>query len=203
MRDPFLDGRVWRTASFDGPGAVARARAAAALAVGPPHFSAFPSTADKRASNTRTVRALGGTEDPTDARLLRVDVEGDAFLHTMVRILVGTLADVARGRLAPGAVARALASGDRRDAGITAHAGRGGLSLEQVLLDDEGAEAWPPVIILSGTRQSQASASLTVAECWRRRRAPRRTYATVKGADAPGMARAPASLASLSFPRRK
>jgi tRNA pseudouridine38-40 synthase len=59
-----------------------------------------------------------------------------------VRILVGTLADVARGRLREGAIARALASRDRRDAGITAPGE--GLYLEHVILDDEGTEAWPP-----------------------------------------------------------
>jgi tRNA pseudouridine38-40 synthase len=70
-----------------------------------------------------------------------VDVEGNAFLHNMVRILVGTIVDVARGRLAPGAVGRALASKDRRDAGITAPAE--GLYLEEVLLPEEGEEGWP------------------------------------------------------------
>jgi tRNA pseudouridine38-40 synthase len=60
----------------------------------------------------------------------------------MVRILVGTIADVARGRLAEGAIARALASRDRRDAGITAPPD--GLYLEEVLLDDEGEAGWPP-----------------------------------------------------------
>jgi tRNA pseudouridine38-40 synthase len=141
-RDPFLEGRAWRSTSFDGEGAVARARREAELALGTHDFAAFRSSADERTSTVRTIRALELSDDPGDARLLRVDVEGDAFLHNMVRILVGTLADVARGRLAEGAVARALASGDRRDAGITAPGE--GLYLEEVLLDDEGAEAWPP-----------------------------------------------------------
>jgi tRNA pseudouridine38-40 synthase len=59
----------------------------------------------------------------------------------MVRILVGTLADVARGRLAEGTMARALGSRDRRDAGITAPGE--GLYLEEVLLDEEGEDGWP------------------------------------------------------------
>jgi tRNA pseudouridine38-40 synthase len=71
-------------------------------------------------------------------------VEGDAFLYNMVRILVGTMVDVARGRLAAGALARALETRERRDAGITAPAH--GLVLEQVHLDlPEGTgERWPP-----------------------------------------------------------
>ncbi len=142
VRDPFLDGRVWRSPSFADADAIARARREAQLALGTHDFAAFRSSADERTNTVRTVRAIDVTVDPADPRLLRVDVEGDAFLHNMVRILVGTLADVARGRLPEGAVTRALASHDRGDAGITAPGE--GLYLERVLLDDEGTDAWPP-----------------------------------------------------------
>ena len=141
VRDPFLDGRVWRLEGLSSPEARARARAEAELALGTHDFAAFRSSADERASTTRTIRSLTVEPDAADPRLLRIDVEGDAFLHNMVRILVGTLADVARGRLAPGAIGRALASKDRRDGGITAPPD--GLCLERVLLADEGSEGWP------------------------------------------------------------
>ena len=52
--------------------------------------------------------------------LLTIDVEATAFLKNMVRILVGTLVDVGRGRLEPGAVARMLETGDRTTGGMTA-----------------------------------------------------------------------------------
>lgn len=142
VRDPFLEGRVWRMAGLGSPDAVLRARAEAALAVGTHDFAAFRSSADMRESTVRTMRAVEITEDPGDPRLLFATVTGDAFLHNMVRILVGTIVDVARGRLAPGAVGRALASGDRKHAGITAPAD--GLCLERVFLREEGASAWPP-----------------------------------------------------------
>jgi tRNA pseudouridine38-40 synthase len=51
-------------------------------------------------------------------------------MHNMVRIIVGTLLDVARGRLAKGAVVKALASGARADLGMTAPAH--GLYLESI-----------------------------------------------------------------------
>lgn len=143
VRDPFLDGRVWKLDGLSGDEAFARAESEARLAVGTHDFAAFRSSADERANTLRTVHAVRLSVDPEDQRVLRVDVEGNAFLHNMVRILVGTLADVARGRLAPGAIARALASKERRDAGITAPAE--GLYLEHITLPDEGDDAWPPV----------------------------------------------------------
>lgn len=142
VRDPFLEGRAWRSPSFADAEAVARAQREARAALGTHDFAAFRSSADARTNTVRTVRAINLVQDPRDPRLLVVDLEGDAFLHNMVRILVGTIADVARGRLPEGAVARALASRDRRDAGITAPGE--GLYLERVLLVDEGTSAWPP-----------------------------------------------------------
>lgn len=54
--------------------------------------------------------------------LLVVDVEGNAFLHNMVRIMVGTLVEVGRGNREAAWVAQALAACDRRAAGPTAPA---------------------------------------------------------------------------------
>lgn len=141
VRDPFLDARAWRVDGLGTDEALARLRDEAALAVGTHDFAAFRSSADARATTTRTLRLVEASLDPADPRVCRVDVEGDAFMHNMVRILVGTLVDVARGHLAPGAIARALASRSRRDAGITAPPD--GLCLERVRLDDEGEAAWP------------------------------------------------------------
>ncbi|MFO0757278.1 MAG: tRNA pseudouridine(38-40) synthase TruA [Byssovorax sp.] len=141
VRDPFLYQRAWRVEGLDHPGALDRARAEASLAVGTHDFAAFRSSADERQVTVRTMHAVTVERDPTDPRVVRVDVKGDAFLHNMVRILVGTLVDVARERLAPGAIARALASRDRGDAGITAPPD--GLYLWHINLRDEGTDAWP------------------------------------------------------------
>lgn len=141
VRDPFLEGRVWRLPGFAGEEAMARATAEAWFALGTHDFAAFRSSADPRTDTVRTLRAVDLAVDPLDPRILRIDVVGDAFLHNMVRIVVGTLADVARGRIPTGAIARALDSGDRRDAGITAPPD--GLCLEHIELPDEGSSAWP------------------------------------------------------------
>jgi tRNA pseudouridine38-40 synthase len=60
-------------------------------------------------------------------------VTGSGFMHNMVRIIVGTLVDVARKRLSPGAVERALRDGDRRSCGVTAPSD--GLLLETIDLN--------------------------------------------------------------------
>ncbi len=53
---------------------------------------------------------------------LQLEFEGNGFLHTMVRSMVGTLLDVGRGRLPAGTVRRMLRTGNRRLAGTTAPA---------------------------------------------------------------------------------
>jgi tRNA pseudouridine38-40 synthase len=45
---------------------------------------------------------------------------GSGFLYNQVRIMVGTLLEVGRGKYEPADVSRMLASKDRRSAGITA-----------------------------------------------------------------------------------
>ncbi|MCB1162022.1 MAG: tRNA pseudouridine(38-40) synthase TruA [Candidatus Krumholzibacteriia bacterium] len=62
--------------------------------------------------------ALDGREP--EAGELRLRIGADRFLHNMVRIVVGTLVEIGRGRWRPERVAEILASGDRRLAGPTA-----------------------------------------------------------------------------------
>jgi tRNA pseudouridine38-40 synthase len=141
-RDPFLEARAWRLEGMRDPEVLARAAAEAELAVGTHDFAAFRTAVDMRQDTIRTLRSVRISEDPSDPRILRVDVLGNSFMHNMVRILVGTIVDVARGRLEPGAISRAIASGQRDDAGITAPPD--GLYLEHIKLGDDGEEAWPP-----------------------------------------------------------
>jgi tRNA pseudouridine38-40 synthase len=138
VRDPRWRTRAWRVSEVD-PTLMGQEGAAA---IGTHDFAAFRSAGDERDITTRTLTRVE-VERGDDPRLLSVVVEGSAFLYNMVRILVGTMVDVGRGRLAPGAVARALASHERRLAGITAPAH--GLVLEHVFVDlPEGTGArWP------------------------------------------------------------
>lgn len=136
VRDPLSAARTWR---IDPPFDLEAARNEARALLGTHDFRAFRSSADER---VETVRTLGRADVLMSGTMVEVVVEGTAFLHNMVRIIVGTLVDVARGRLEPGAVERAIRSGRREDLGMTAPAH--GLVLDEVFLeiDAEGA-SWP------------------------------------------------------------
>ncbi len=123
----------WLRGAF--PDTVAMARAAELL-VGNHDFAAFRSAqCDSPTTRRRLKRVEVNTQAP---HLIRIVVEGDAFLQHMVRIIVGTLVDVGRGRKSPAQVSRILASGDRVLAGQTAPAQ--GLTLEKVFFAEDG---WP------------------------------------------------------------
>jgi tRNA pseudouridine38-40 synthase len=139
VRDPRWRTRAWRVGA---PLDLERLARAATDIEGTHDFAAFRASGDPRANTVRTMRRVAIEQDEA-ARIVSVTVEGDAFLYNMVRILVGTLVDIARERLSPDAIVRALAGKDRSLAGTTAPAH--GLTLEHVELElPEGAgERWP------------------------------------------------------------
>lgn len=102
-------------------------REAAALFLGEHDFAAF-----KAAGTTveNTVRTIYRSEWTKEGSLLRYDVAGSGFMYNMVRILVGTMLEVGQGRRDVSSVAKALSSGNRKDAGPTAPAH--GLMLRRV-----------------------------------------------------------------------
>jgi tRNA pseudouridine38-40 synthase len=138
VRDPHLRTRAWRLPELD----PALLEGESQAAIGTHDFAAFRSAGDVRQSTVRTLTRVAVLRDES-TRLLSIVVEGNSFLYNMVRILVGTMVDVGRSRLAQGAVARALASRDRRTAGTTAPAH--GLVLEWVDVDlpSEAGDRWP------------------------------------------------------------
>ena len=129
-RDPLLHRRAWH---LYGPMDIARMRAEAACFVGVHDFRAFRAADCERLTTVRAVWRVelverwSGRDD-----LVAVEVEGTAFLKNMVRVIVGTLVDVGRGRLPPGTVRARLADLDRTRAGMTAPAD--GLYLDEVFV---------------------------------------------------------------------
>lgn len=71
----------------------------------------------------------------TDYDLIRFSFEGSGFLKNMVRIMVGTLLDIAQAKLETDCIKQALHSGDRSAVGLTAPPE--GLFLEEVFLDPD------------------------------------------------------------------
>ena len=139
VRDPRWRSRAWRVPELD----VEAMRREADAACGTHDFASFRASGDHRTHTIRTLARVA-VEREEDPRIVAVVVEGDAFLYRMVRILVGTMVDVARRRRPAGAISAAIAACDRRAAGTTAPAH--GLVLERVHLDVPrgGGDRWPP-----------------------------------------------------------
>jgi len=138
--DALLRHRAWRVGySLDMDRLVRESKSI----LGTHDFAAFRAVGDERAHTIRTITNV--TVDPVDStrRLWVFRIEGNSFLYNMVRILVGTLIDVARNNLPEGTIARALRDKDRSIAGQTAPAH--GLTLEHIdvgLQPGEGSP-WP------------------------------------------------------------
>ncbi len=114
---------------------VDRMKDAAARMVGEHDFAAYAKAGHGRLTTVRTVLSCevsqlsdigesvehhgDGLQTPSSAQRIAIDISGTGFLHNMVRIMVGTLVDVGRGRFTPEQVTTALTSGDRRTAGPT------------------------------------------------------------------------------------
>lgn len=139
VRDPLLCNRAWRIGyEMD----MDRLRREASTIVGTHDFAAFRSAGDLRAVTVRTIHAVEVTR--SDDRRWSITIEGSAFLYNMVRILVGTLVDVGRGRLEEGTIAAALVGKERALAGPTAPAHGLTLAAIDLSLPEGSGERWPP-----------------------------------------------------------
>jgi tRNA pseudouridine38-40 synthase len=121
VQDPFEVGRaLWW------PHAVDRAaldRCAAAL-VGSHDFTAFtPTQTDHVRFHRDVARAewrLRQSPEPFPGELLELWIEADSFMRHMVRVLVGTMLEVAGGRRSPDQFEELLRGAPREQAGETA-----------------------------------------------------------------------------------
>ena len=123
-RAPMRDRYVWHLRH---PIDAVRMQKGADCLVGRHDFNAFLASDCERKT---TVRTIGRLAVARSSELVTIEVEADAFLKNMVRILVGTLCEVGWGKRAPADVQRILDGRDRRHAGITAPAQ--GLALVRV-----------------------------------------------------------------------
>ncbi len=92
---------------------------AAQVLIGEHDFSAFRSIECQSKTPVRKVERI---EVRRSGDTVWVEIEATAYLHHMVRNIVGTLLDVQREPDPKTAMARILAGGERREAGVTAPA---------------------------------------------------------------------------------
>jgi len=125
VRSPRLARTTWHVRE---PVDMDAVRRAAVALVGEHDFRAFRASDCDRRTTNRFVRRL---DVERQGPLVTFDIEATAFLKNMVRIVVGTLIDLGRGRIPEDAIARMLVSGDRSMGGMTAPAA--GLTLLRVI----------------------------------------------------------------------
>ena len=92
-------------------------RAAAAKLIGTHDFASFARPGHGRENTIRTVLSC---DVARRGPMIVIGIEGTGFLWNMVRIIIGTLAEVGMGRVAPGEMEAILAARDRQAAGPTA-----------------------------------------------------------------------------------
>jgi tRNA pseudouridine38-40 synthase len=81
-------------------------------------FTAFTPTQTEHVRFSRDVLRAGWRR--RDDHLLEFEIEADAFMRNMIRVLVGTMLEVGQGRRPPAQFAELLNGRPRRDAGVTA-----------------------------------------------------------------------------------
>lgn len=121
------DRVLWVRGALD----VAAMQAATPALLGEHDFSAFRAAGCQARSPMRDLQKL---EVRRDGPLVVVECRANAFLHHMVRNIVGSLLRIGRGAEAPEWLAGVLAGRDRRAAGMTAAAR--GLYLSEVHYPD-------------------------------------------------------------------
>jgi tRNA pseudouridine38-40 synthase len=115
LRSPFMINRaMWVHEALD----LAYLRAVATRCTGEMDFSSF---CRKREAHKRsTVRRINRIDVDRDGDQVRIEIEGNAFLHNMVRILVGTMVEMHRKQADPESVRDIIAAHDRDSSGATA-----------------------------------------------------------------------------------
>jgi len=130
-RDPFLNNLAYHYPYQIGDSRLADMNEAAAYLEGTHDFCAFMAEGSSVKGTVRTVKycVIERTGD-----LIILKIAADGFLYNMIRIIIGTLLDVAAGRILPGEIPSIIDSGNRKNAGSTAPAC--GLYLNRVVYKD-------------------------------------------------------------------
>ena len=115
-RDPFLVKKSFLYAKYIDEEGISLMQKAAANICGEHNFAAFMASGSKVTDTVRNVYSCE-VNRCEDEILIRISANG--FLYNMVRIICGTLLDVAKGDISPDDIIKIIESGDRRLAGAT------------------------------------------------------------------------------------
>lgn len=116
-RDPFLAGRVLEYGKEISDASLEKMQIGASQFVGTHKFDAFMSTGSKIEDTTRTVYKSYLTRK---GNIVEFHIVADGFLYNMVRIMVGTLLAIEKGKINESTVGWIINLRDRKNAGATA-----------------------------------------------------------------------------------
>lgn len=117
VADPFEWGRSWFLPHLITDGGIELMNAAAKNIEGRHDFTSFMSSGSDAEDTVRTVHYLNVKKSGC---IIEIRIAADGFLYNMVRIIVGTLTEVAFGRFTPERVKEVLNAKNRSLAGPTA-----------------------------------------------------------------------------------
>ncbi len=115
-RDPFLTNRAYRYTKHICDERIALMQEGAERFCGKHDFSAFMASGSNVENTVRTVHSCSVSRSGNE---IVIKIRADGFLYNMVRIICGTLLEVAKGNMTPDDVTSAIVSCDRRNAGPT------------------------------------------------------------------------------------
>ena len=117
IQDPFEFGRSWflpRKITDEG---LELMRLGASYILGKHDFSAFMAAGS---DTDDTVRDIDYIKIERNGDIIELRIHADGFLYNMVRIITGTLVEVAFGRFQPSDIEKIISSANRANAGMTA-----------------------------------------------------------------------------------
>lgn len=117
FKNPFMSDRAFNSPFHISDSLIKEMDVAAKSFIGKHDFTSFMATGSKITDATRTVYYA---DVFLDGDTIVFKVAADGFLYNMVRIMVGTLIDVARKNIAPEDIGKIISSKNRKNAGATA-----------------------------------------------------------------------------------
>ena len=118
-KNPFLSGFAYHYPIRLAENCVDRMNEAAKRIVGEHDFASFMAQGSSVAT---TVREVKYCEVSSEGELIIIKIAANGFLYNMVRIIAGTLLEVAKGAVSPDEIEEIIESKDRKNAGATAPA---------------------------------------------------------------------------------